>query len=77
MAYHCSGVELERRNRKIAVTLFWLSRIAPQLPPFGEYEDFSEEVSETTEIIITPPNEKTETEKCDKENCVGESIKVR
>jgi len=31
--------ELERRNRKIAVTLFWLSRIAKELPIFSVIEN--------------------------------------
>ena len=31
-------MELERRNNKIAVTLFWLSRIAKDLPIFSVIE---------------------------------------
>lgn len=33
-----SKEELERRNNKIAVTLFWLSRIATDLPIFSVIE---------------------------------------
>ena len=42
--YVFSLEELERRNNKIAITLFWLSRIATNLPPFNEPGTPTEEV---------------------------------
>ena len=42
-------MELERRNRKIAVTLFWLSRIAKDLPIFSVIES-NQTIVEKVEI---------------------------